>query len=239
VPIRPGDRVLDAGCGVGGVAVWLASMLGARVHGVNVQPEQLAVARVRARGLADCVSFAAQDYTQLGLRADAFDVVWGLESVCHCEEKRDFLAEAYRVLRPGGRLMVADFFQTHERPTPEWQPRMRAWLDGWAIPNLASVQGFGRALEELGFCEVAYRDVRRQVLPSARRLYKASLVAYPIGLLLERIGVRTPPQTSNIRAAYYQYVTLRRAVWTYGIFTATKPGGVSPRAPAPPSAAED
>jgi ubiquinone/menaquinone biosynthesis C-methylase UbiE len=233
VGVRPGDRIVDAGCGVGGVAAWLASARGARVLGVNVQPRQLAIASgtVRARGVGDRVTFTRQDYTQLGVRDGAFDVVWGLESICHCAHKPDFVAEAWRVLRPGGRLMVADFFQLKASLTGDEQRRMQIWLDGWAIPNLASVRGFADALQARGFAGVRYRDVRLSVMPSAKRLHKASLVAYPIGVVLERIGVRSRMQTENIRAAFYQFATLRDAVWTYGIFTAEKP--VNPQLPTP------
>jgi cyclopropane-fatty-acyl-phospholipid synthase len=60
----PGDRVLDIGCGWGGLALYLSENCGARVTGVTLSEEQLAVARVRAeeKGLADRIEFRLQDY---------------------------------------------------------------------------------------------------------------------------------------------------------------------------------
>jgi ubiquinone/menaquinone biosynthesis C-methylase UbiE len=222
--VRRGDRVLDAGCGVGGAAIWLAEQRGADVVGVNIQPQHLRAAVTNAGRLAQDhrPRFIAQDYTELGFLAETFDIVWGLESICHCSHKADFLREAFRVLRPGGRLMVADFFQARSPRDQSEADRMTAWLDGWAIPGLAGVEWFGDEARRVGFEHVIYRDIRRHVLPSAKRLFKASLVAYPIGLMLRSVGARDRVQTANIRAARNQYGTLADAAWTYGIFTATK-----------------
>jgi ubiquinone/menaquinone biosynthesis C-methylase UbiE len=221
--IRPGDRVLDAGCGLGGSAAFLARHAGAAMFAINVQPDHLARARAHTAASAATppVQFSRQDYTQMAFSGSAFDVVWALESVCHCQDKRAFLAEAYRVLRAPGRLMVADFFQLKEDLSPGDTERMR-WVEGWAIPRLATVRQFGEDAAAVGFRDVTYRDIRPHVMPSSERMYKASLVAGGIGQALERIGVRSSVQTNNIRAARDQYDTLREAVWTYGIFTAEK-----------------
>lgn len=220
--VRPGDRVLDAGCGLGGSARFLNVERGAHVVAINVQPQHLARARAHTAGTTrPPVLFSRQDYTQMAFADSSFDLVWGLESVCHCQDKREFLAEAFRVLKSPGRVMVADFFQLKEDLTMEEAARMR-WVEGWAIPNLAQVRQFCADASSLGFSRVTYRDIRPQVMPSSERMYKASLVAGGVGRALERLGVRTAVQTNNIRAARDQYSTLREAVWTYGIVIAEK-----------------
>jgi ubiquinone/menaquinone biosynthesis C-methylase UbiE len=220
---RAGDRLLDAGCGVGGAGLWLAEQFGAHVYGVNVNHPQLRLSRRRAEGQPQArIWFSAQDYTEMGIADHTFDIVWGLESICHCEDKAAFVREAFRVLRDGGRLMVADFFQSRDSVSDADASRIRAWTKGWAIPNLASVDGFGACLAASGFTNITYRDIRRNVLPSSWRLYKASLVAEPIHRMLERTGFRSSIQGGNVRAARGQYETLSQGIWTYGIFVAEK-----------------
>lgn len=217
------DLVLDAGCGVGGTDVWLASRFGVTVHGINVQRGHLREARQRASAAPDAgrVTFSAQDFTEMGVATESVTVVWALESVCHALDKAAFVAEAYRVLRPGGRLMVADFFLRGDQPDVELR-RVRAWTEGWALPALASVDAFRSALAARGFHEIVYRDIAAHIVPSSRRLYKASLVALPVHALLERIGARSAVQGKNVRAAREQYSSLREGAWTYGIFVAVK-----------------
>ncbi|MGH9202913.1 MAG: class I SAM-dependent methyltransferase, partial [Vicinamibacterales bacterium] len=176
VGIRRRDRVLDAGCGIGGTDLWLAATYGARVHGVNVQPMHLRQARRRAADhpAGPRVRFSLQDFTEMAMLDASVDVVWALESVCHCIDKSAFVHEAYRVLRQGGRLMVADFFLSHEEIPAHRASAMQTWLEGWALPNLVATARFGSLLREHGFRDVIYRDIRLHVLPSSQRLRKAS-----------------------------------------------------------------
>jgi cyclopropane fatty-acyl-phospholipid synthase-like methyltransferase len=94
--LRPGDHVLDAGCGVGGSAIWLARKLGVRVVGINLVPSQIDRGRRYARrhGVADRATFERQDIARTDFPDNSFDVVWALESICHVPDKREFLAEA-------------------------------------------------------------------------------------------------------------------------------------------------
>ncbi len=222
--ISPGDRVLDAGCGVGGAPIWLANARGATVCGVNIQPMHLEIARRSAASTraAENISFFQRDYADTGFPDDSFDVVWGLESICHCRDKRAFLQEAQRVLKPGGRLIVADFFLHKASLTEDEEQSMQLWLDGWAIPHLAEINGFRRVLQELGYENVDYRDITQNVMPSSRRIHEASRWTYAVGRLLDRLGLRTSVQTRNMRAAYFQYETIQAGLWGYGMFYAEK-----------------
>ena len=225
--IAEGERVLDAGCGVGGSSLWLAEHHGAEVVGINIQPLHLELAREEAerRGLGDRARFERRNYCDSGLPEESFDVVWALESVCHCEDKGAFLAEAFRVLRPGGRIMVADFFQFRVDLDEDERFRMRAWLDGWALPNLAQVDEFVRTMGEVGFEGAESEDITPRVMRSSRRIWKASLIILPLSRPLELIGVRTARQTANVLAARHQHTTIREGLWGYAVCTARKPGG--------------
>lgn len=73
--IAPGQRVLDIGCGWGGMAIYLARHYDVRVHGITLSEEQLALARVRASeaGVSDRVQFELVDYRDLAARGECFD----------------------------------------------------------------------------------------------------------------------------------------------------------------------
>jgi ubiquinone/menaquinone biosynthesis C-methylase UbiE len=218
VKVSSGDVVIDLGCGVGGSAIWLAENIGCRVVGVDINEEFLRLARqqVRQRGLDGQVSFHRMDFRHLSFPDAAFDVAWALESSCYVQDKRAFLAGVRRVLGPRGRLVVADGFvvRHHEE--------VRKWAEGWAVTVLVTVSGFERALRALDFTSITYEDITRNILPSSARLYRYARALYPLGRLLEWLGLRTRIQTDNIVSAIYQHRTLVEGLWQYGVFTAEK-----------------
>ena len=218
------DCVLDAGCGIGGSAAWLAENVGAAVVGVNINANQIHQARrlARRRCLEDRLQFLVADFSATGLPNSSFDVVWALESICYAEDKRSFLEEAHRLLKPGGRLIVADGFLVREALAADDRHIVDCWRQGWAIPNLTSVEQFEHWTRETGYGHCRFQDVTRHVVPSSRRIYLASLMFYPISMLLRWLGLRTAVQMRGIASGYYQYQARRRGLGIYGIFLAEK-----------------
>jgi tocopherol O-methyltransferase len=129
--IGAGDEVCDVGCGYGATARRLAATRGARVTGLTLSRAQLEVARAAAAGGAPsarddgattarddgattaredgATTFLLRDWLANDLPVAAFDAVIALESVSHMEDRPRAFAEAARVLRPGGRLVVLDW----------------------------------------------------------------------------------------------------------------------------------
>ncbi len=224
VDIGADDRVLDCGCGVGGSSVWLGDHRGATVEGIDLVPMQLEKARDLAaeRGVADRVSFSRQDFTNTAFPDDSFDVIWGIEAICHAEDKGEFIAEAARLLDDGGRLVCSDGFRAVEAMTPYERESMDHWLDGWAVPNLATAEAFREGLTEHGFENVRFEDATENVMPSSKRLYWVSRLAAPIEKVMLKTGLRTETQAKNRKAARYQYETLSAGLWTYGVVAAER-----------------
>jgi ubiquinone/menaquinone biosynthesis C-methylase UbiE len=222
--ISAGQRLLDAGCGIGGSAFWLAKNLGVKVVGININSRQIAQARRLAerRHLQNHVRFHIADFSATGLSPESFDVVWALESLCYAVDKPAVLAEAHRLLKPGGRLIVADGFLSRDALTPDERRLVQRWRRGWAIPGVVSFDEFEYWLQETRYRNVYFRDITQQVVPSSRRIYLASLLFYPLGLLLHWAGLRTDIQTRGIASGYYQYQARRRGLGVYGIFLAEK-----------------
>ena len=225
VQIKPGARVLDAGCGVGGSSLWLAKERGADVVGITLAARQVEQARSYAarRGLANRVHFEVADFTATPFPEASFDVVWAVESLCHAPHKAAFYQEAARVLRPGGRVVVADFVRAGRPLDPTGERLLHEWLTGWAVPDIDTPAEHTEHLAAAGFVETRLDDVTVHTRPSLRRLYRMAYWTYPLALYGYVKGVRSAVQHGNVIASIRQYQALRHGAWFYSILSATKP----------------
>src|SRR5690606_31006353 len=85
--IKNNERILDAGCGVGGTAMFLCENRDVKVTGITLSQKQLnhANALAQKRGFSHRADFHVMDYTQTGFEDASFDVIWCCESVCHAQ----------------------------------------------------------------------------------------------------------------------------------------------------------
>ena len=117
--MQPGDAVLDVGCGTGTLAMEVARRVGraGRVAGVDPGTEQIARARSKAARRHMPIEFQIGVIEQLPFPDQTFDVVLSTLMMHHVSAsiKRQGLAEIARVLKPGGRLVIADFTRKQER----------------------------------------------------------------------------------------------------------------------------
>jgi cyclopropane fatty-acyl-phospholipid synthase-like methyltransferase len=223
--IGAGQRVLDAGCGLGGSSLWLAGNCGAHSVGITTVEHQVRRARAIAgrRSLSDKARFVQADYTAMPFTDGSFDVVWAFESLCHAAEKTVFDREAARVLRPGGRLGVAEYVRASRSCDSTAQMLFGEWLEGWAIPDLYTSDEHLAAAGNAGFHDAELRDYTWSTRRSLRRLYKLACIATPIDWTLYLLGLRSRRQHGNVVAALRQYQALKCGLWFYGILTASKP----------------
>jgi ubiquinone/menaquinone biosynthesis C-methylase UbiE len=111
--VKPGDRVLDVGCGTGNLTLTAKSSAGAKgaVHGIDAAPEMIDVARKKAQRSAMDVTFEVGLIEKIPFPDATFDVVVSRLVIHHLPDdlKHQGFAEILRVLKPGGHLLVADF----------------------------------------------------------------------------------------------------------------------------------
>ncbi len=224
VKIQSDDRVLDAGCGQGGSATWIAENTGATVVGITPVESQIKTARayIELKGLSEKVTIKLGDYIETGFPDESFDVVWACESVCHAEQKHDFYWEAYRLLKPGGRLVMAEYMRTPSSYQPDGGKLLGQWLRGWAINDIDSADLHRQYAVETGFCNIRIGDVTENIKPSLRRLSWISKMFLPAGIFCTLVGWRTKVQHGNIVGSIRQFDALKKNYWFYGILQAIK-----------------
>lgn len=113
--LKPGMKVLDAGCGVCGPAIYFAQNVGVEVHAVTISKEQYEQAqkRIKDAGVEDKVFVYHGDYHELEsvIGSSDFDVVYFLESFGHSPYHHRAIDSAWRVLKSGGLLYIKDLFR--------------------------------------------------------------------------------------------------------------------------------
>jgi tocopherol O-methyltransferase len=218
------DIALDAGCGVGGSAIWMAKNIGCKVTGISLSERQITLSNASAKNenVDHLVTFLQKDYTDTGFPDNSIDVIWAIESVCYLQDKSEFLKEAYRILKPGGRVVVVDIFKKEllEGKDAEWMKRL---AHGWAIQEHTTRERFEQQLAETGFTIRDIEDASNAIMPSVKRLY----TAYFLGYIPTKIYHLFHPNATelakkNVDTAWLQYKTLKKDLWKYLIVSAIK-----------------
>ncbi|MER6301319.1 class I SAM-dependent methyltransferase [Kitasatospora sp. NPDC001539] len=170
---RESLRLAEVGCGRGlGAALALREFRFAAVTGVDIHPDQIERARaVNARALAsypDRLGYTIGAADELPFADGSLDGVYSVEAAQHFRELAGFAAEAARVLRPGGRLVVTTFFTA---PGPEAAERLKILLASFAdgLDVAHPLDGFVASLTAAGFATVATESIGSHVWPGLDR----------------------------------------------------------------------
>lgn len=223
--IGAGDRVCDVGCGYGGPARFLADHCGARVVGLTLSEAQHRHAVVRAAG-DPRTRFLLCDWLHNPFPDAVFDAVVAIESASHMVDKPGFLRECRRVLRPGGRVVVAAWLAA-ERPGPLVRRHLlEAICREGRLPGLAAESEYRRWMAETGLRLVGFDDLSRRV----RRTWTVCIRRLCGRMLEDGEAWRylLDPEKSERRFALTLariWIGYRTGAVRYGLFTARAPSG--------------
>ncbi|MBN1649607.1 MAG: class I SAM-dependent methyltransferase [Spirochaetales bacterium] len=176
--LAPGRLVVDAGAGLGGLAINLARKYGVRVIGVTVcEPHvRLATRIAQERGVDALVTYRHGDFMDLPFDAGSVDFVLNQESFCYASDREAYLRGVWRVLKPGGRWQAVDGFRGEHGLSDEQEQYHRDAQRGWKIPPLAAVREVSEILEQIGYRDVAVRNLSDMARPTARALVEQGLI---------------------------------------------------------------
>ncbi|MEU1778798.1 methyltransferase domain-containing protein [Streptomyces abikoensis] len=165
---RPGHTVLDVGGGTGKPALRLARETGADVVGVNVSRHQvdIANAKARAEGLHERVRFDFADAMDLPYPDAAFDGIWALESMLHMPDRPRVLREAARVLRPGGRMVIADIALRAAVEDEASRTAVARFCAIVSARSLERIDAYPRAVVEAGLELLELTDISAHTYPT-------------------------------------------------------------------------
>jgi SAM-dependent methyltransferase len=153
-------HVVDLGCGVGASLCHLAGLLPITGTGVTLSPLQArsAAQRIEAAGLSDRVTCIEGDYGDLPAGMQAADVAYAIESFVHGPEPARFFAEAARLVRPGGALVICDDVR---RPVNTRQARraIDRFQAGWHVNSLLEPDDLRSRAGEAGFRHESTEDL--------------------------------------------------------------------------------
>ncbi|HIK44173.1 MAG TPA: methyltransferase domain-containing protein [Leptolyngbyaceae cyanobacterium M65_K2018_010] len=199
--VTQASHILDCGCGIGGSALELANRFSARVIGITLSPVQAnrATERAQAMGLGGeqppCAHFQVANALHTPFEDQSFDFIWSMESGEHMPDKVGFLQECYRLLKPGGQLLMATWCH---RPTDSLagpltiaEQRQLNWIyQVYGLPYVISLPEYEEIAHSCGFQAIQTADWSQAVAPFWDEVITSALSpAALVGLL--KAGVRT------------------------------------------------
>lgn len=223
--LKAGDVVLDLGSGYCGAARYLAKTYGVSVKALNLSE----VENQRARELNSAAhlsekiqvidgSFETLPFTTAD-QDNGFDVIWSQDAILHSGQREQVLAEAFRVLKPGGYFVFTDPMQADDCPQGVLQPI----LDRIHLCSLGSPGFYRQVGEKLGFNVVKFDDLTGQLINHYQRV-------------LDETEKYTDDLINKVDPAYIERMKTGLGYWieggkngylAWGIFLLQKPEAVT------------
>ncbi|CAA6656032.1 unnamed protein product [Spirodela intermedia] len=162
---RPGHRILDVGCGVGGPMRAIAAHSRSNVVGITINEYQVSRARAHNRkaGLDSLCEVVCGNFLQMPFPDSSFDGAYSIEATCHAPKLEDVYGEIYRVLKPGGLYVSYEWVTTplYRPEDPEQVEVIQGIERGDALPGLRRQDEIAQIAKKVGFEVVREEDLAR------------------------------------------------------------------------------
>ncbi|MEZ4961037.1 MAG: class I SAM-dependent methyltransferase [Saprospiraceae bacterium] len=215
--VKNASNILDAGCGVGGSARYLAKRFGANVLGLTLSPVQAeqGVRFTKKAKLESRVKIVARDLMSLSPADGPFDLIWSLESAEHIEDKKRLLEMFYDLLTPGGQFLMATWCHRNEPPalnTPE-NALLEKLYELYHLPPMVSIKHFEQMAVETGFREVQSGDWSEAVAPFWNAVIRSAISWRSVaGLLRSGLGTMKGAWAMRYMTRGYRMGTIKFGV---------------------------
>lgn len=218
-----GQALVDIGCGYGASAELLAARHDVTVSGFTLSEAQAAVARERvpAKG---ALAIHVRDWLDNGLPGAAFNGAYAIESTEHMADKQRFFDEAYRVLKPGGRL-VACVWLAGEAPSAfAVRHLLKPICREGRLPGMGSRSDYETMATRAGFVPLRYDDISREVRRTWSIVTRRVARRFIRDRDFRRFALnRTTRNRDFMLSLPRLIVALRSGAMRYGVFAWQKP----------------
>ncbi|MEM6724445.1 MAG: class I SAM-dependent methyltransferase [Bacteroidota bacterium] len=192
--VKQATNILDAGCGVGGSARYLAKKYKAQVLGMTLSPVQAKAAKAYTEkaDLSDSVRFKVQDMMTLEAEQDPFDLVWSMESAEHIADKPGLFGLFHSRMATGGQFVMATWCHRNLPPdlSTSDQKLLSALYRIYNLPPMCSEQDLDRYAAQAGFANIETADWSDAVAPFWGEVIRSALEWKNFKLLM-RTGTST------------------------------------------------
>lgn len=155
--LKPGMKVLDIGCGIGGSAFYMARNYMVDVNGIDLSSNMISIAEDYRKEMEPAVKHRTQFYIEDALSMDYpdnfYDVVYSRDTILHIKEKDELFAKFLQTLKPGGRLLISDYCHGDQPHSNNFKEYVKG-----RDYDLHTVKEYGQILEQAGFKDVQALD---------------------------------------------------------------------------------
>lgn len=214
--------ILDAGGGEGNVAVRLSNRFDYRIEGVDLLDFAVNKANknIKKHKLNNKIHFQVGDYTFLNFPDNYFDGIYTMETLVHCPDYKKSLREFYRVLKPGGKLVLFEYSIVDQSNVTKAEKEL--WdliVKGFGMHSLPFFTHgkFPNILNAASFKNIKVEDISIRTLPMVKRLYQLAVIPYTIAKFLN-----LEKKFINVISAIEVYKNYKKDYGRYNIITAEK-----------------
>ncbi|KAJ1394241.1 S-adenosyl-L-methionine-dependent methyltransferase [Sesbania bispinosa] len=151
--LKPGQKVLDVGCGVGGGDFYMAQNFDVEVLGIDLSINMISLAIERAIGLKCAVEFDCADCSKKTYPENTFDVIYTRDAMLYIKDKPTLFRSFYKWLKPGGKLLITDYCKSAESLSLEFAEYIEK--GGYHIHDMKTYE---QMLKTVGFDDVIVED---------------------------------------------------------------------------------
>jgi MPBQ/MSBQ methyltransferase len=195
-------HLCDLGCGMGGTMRYgLKNSRTVKITGITLSEFQAIEGNKLFEGYNGQITIG--NYNQTGFADNAFDGAIAIESFCHSGHARESFTEAYRILKPGAKLVVGDAFLKKELSELciGGSYCYKGLCDGWSLEKLGNIPAIKKMLAGIGFSEVKIEEVSLRVGPSVLHVPFA-ITGFMIRKLIKRQKLK-PESLKNLKGSLF------------------------------------